>query len=156
MTLLEAEEETEKDFQKFSPSDYLKEYYSEIENEDRHHLRCLAKAYANETKDLTLLEFGGGPTLYQLVSAAPNVKEIHFSDYLEENLTEVKKWVHRSSDAFNWNNVISTALEAEEITATPDAINVREEMLRKKITKFFRCDAFRKFPLSGDDDVVVQ
>jgi hypothetical protein len=147
-------EKTEKDFKKFSPNVYLKEYYSEVQEEDRHHLRCLAKAFSHVTDDLTLLEFGGGPTLYQLMSAAEKVKEIHFSDYLKSNREEVRKWKHRESDAFNWNNITATALQAEGITPTTDAINTREEILRKKITKFLFCDARQKYPLGGN--AVVQ
>ncbi|CAF4195835.1 unnamed protein product, partial [Rotaria sordida] len=63
--LLDRSDTNEKD-----PCVYLEEYYSEIQNEDKHHLYCLAKAYANVTDGSTLLEFGGGPTLYQLMSAA--------------------------------------------------------------------------------------
>jgi hypothetical protein len=101
-----------------------------------------------------LLEFGGGPTLYQLMAAAAKVKEIHFSDYLESNLTEVKKWKNRESNAFNWNKVTATALLAEGITPTTDVINAREEIFREKITKFSFCNAFRKNPLGSD--AVVQ
>jgi hypothetical protein len=147
-------EKTEKDFRKFSPNVYLKENYSKIQEEDRHHLRCLAKAYTDVTGDLTLLEFGGGPTLYQLISAAPKVKEIHFSDYLESNLEEVRKWAYREGNAYNWNDFTATALLAEGIAATPDAINAREEILREKITKFLSCNALQKYPLGGD--AVVQ
>ncbi|CAF2070308.1 unnamed protein product [Rotaria magnacalcarata] len=147
----------EKDFQKFSARTYLEEYYSEIQNEDKHHLRCLAKVYGDVKDGSTLLEFGGGPTLYQLMSAAPKVKEIHFSDYLEVNLAEVRNWVNRCSSAFNWNKITETALEAEGITATPEAINAREELLRGKITKFLHCDAHRKYPLGiNDNDDAVQ
>ena len=154
MDSLNNSEQTEKDFERFSPNVYLTEYYSAIQTEDEHHLRCLAKAYAGVTGDLTLLEFGGGPTLYQLISAATKVKEIHFSDYLLSNLTEVKKWVNHDSNAFNWNNVTATALLAEGITATPEAIYAREKILREKITKFLFCNAFEKYPLGGD--TVVQ
>ncbi|CAF1474870.1 unnamed protein product [Rotaria magnacalcarata] len=147
----------EKDFQKFSARTYLEEYYSEIQNEDKHHLRCLAKVYGDVKDGSTLLEFGGGPTLYQLMSAAPKVKEIHFSDYLEVNLAEVRNWVNRCSSAFNWNKITETALEAEGIMATPEAINAREELLRGKITKFLHCDAHRKYPLGiNDNDDAVQ
>ncbi|CAF0844678.1 unnamed protein product [Adineta steineri] len=154
MDSLNKSEQIEKDFRYFSPSVYLADYYSEIQTEHQHHLRCLAKAYADITGDLTLLEFSGGPTLYQLMSAAAKVKEIHFSDYLASNLTEVKKWVDRDSNVFNWNNFTAEALLAEGITPTPDAINKREEILRKKIAKFLSCDAFKKYPLGGD--TVVQ
>ncbi|CAF4221398.1 unnamed protein product [Rotaria sordida] len=146
----------ERDFGNFGPRVYLEEYYSEIQNEDKHHLYCLAKAYANVTDGSTLLEFGGGPTLYQLMSAAAKVKEIHFADYLEVNLVEVRKWVSRSGDAFNWNNITAIALQAEGIMPTSDAINEREAMLREKIKKFLRCDAFQKYPLGTNNDSAVQ
>ena len=72
-------EQTEKDFHKFSPANYLRENYSNVEQEDVHHLNCLADAFGKVNGyGLKLLEFGGGPTLYQLMSAAPKVSLLTF------------------------------------------------------------------------------
>ena len=44
-------------------------------------------------KPLLLLEFGGGPALYTLISAAKHVDKIVFAEYAESNRREVEMWV---------------------------------------------------------------
>ena len=44
-------------------------------------------------KPLWLLEFGGGPSLYTLISAAKHVDKIVFAEYAESNRREVEMWV---------------------------------------------------------------
>ena len=41
---------------------------------------------------LTLLEFGGGPAIFSLISAAKYVDSITFSEYAETNRKEVELW----------------------------------------------------------------
>ena len=49
-----------------------------------------------------LLEFGGGPTIYTLISAALHVKDITFAEYVDASRDEVRKWIERDPDAHNW------------------------------------------------------
>lgn len=49
-----------------------------------------------------VLEFGGGPCIFPLISAAPHVKEIVFSEYLEPCLKEVQLWKEKSPEAHSW------------------------------------------------------
>ena len=42
--------------------------------------------------NLTLLEFGGGPAIFSLISAAKHVQSITFSDYAKSNRDEVELW----------------------------------------------------------------
>lgn len=50
-----------------------------------------------------LLEYAGGPVVYYLGSAAPHVKEVVFSDYLEANREAVKQWKENHPSAFDWS-----------------------------------------------------
>ena len=45
------------------------------------------------SKPLLLLEFGGGPAIYGLISAAEHVDKIVFAEYAESNRREVETWV---------------------------------------------------------------
>ena len=53
------------------------------------------KKYISTTDDdnsKSLLELGGGPSLFTLISAAKHVGSITFSDYAESNRKEVLRW----------------------------------------------------------------
>src|SRR3990167_5607273 len=135
-------------FKTFSPRDYLNEYYTHIGSENLSLLKFFVKVYKKTPKNALLLEFGGGPTIYALISATNIVKEIHFADFLKKNLNEVKLWKYASSEAFNWSEFISTALKIEgSINIDKKKIKLREKLLRKKLTKFLLCDAFKNAPL---------
>src|SRR6476661_6211072 len=65
-------------FEPFNPRAYLNEYYR--------HLDEANPRMFTELDTARVLEFGGGPTIYQLISAAKYPASIDFSDYLDANL----------------------------------------------------------------------
>ena len=49
--------------------------------------------YVNGSEDSkSLLEFGGGPALFSLISAAKHVESITFSEYAETNREKIRQW----------------------------------------------------------------
>lgn len=148
-----------RDWAEFDPNAYLDEYYGDIGSENLELLRFLAEAYQDVTPGSVMLDFGGGPTIYPLISAVHQVAEIHFSDYLEANLGEVRKWIAGDPRAFDWNAFIAQALEIE-VGRTPsaDEIETRAREIRKRVTRLMRCDASRQPPIEGEHrpyDVVL-
>lgn len=148
-----------KDWQEFDPKAYLREYYSDLETENSALVRFFVDIYKTIPNASSLLDFGGGPTIYPLIGAATRVKEIHFCDYLETNLAEVLLWLEGKKVAFNWQSFVSATLTLEkDRPCTPNDITEREEQLRKRITRLSRCDARLNPPLPGPVrkyDVVV-
>lgn len=140
----------EKDFSNFTPKPYLDEYYTRIDYENRKLLEFFAEAYRNLPADAHMLEFGGGPTIYQLITAAANVKEIVFSDYSGANLREVKKWCNEENGAFQWDSFIEESLKLEHKDSGPVAMEKRKALLRSKITQFIQGDAFKENPLGKE------
>ena len=135
-------------FKTFNPRDYLREYYSRIGNENYSLLKFFYDAYKHIPRNSTILEFGGGPTIYSIIGATTKAKEIHFSDFLEKNLAEVKLWHKKSRDAFDWSLFFKSALQIEGLKKVEQKdIRNKENLLRKKLTKFFICDAFQTMPL---------
>lgn len=135
-------------FDTFNPREYLDEYYTHIGLENESLLKFFAEVFKNMKSNIKILEFGGGPTVYQLISGANKAEFIHFADYLEENLKEIKLWKQNSSTAFNWSEFVKRALELEgKKDVKKNDIDKREKLLRSKITKFLYCDAFRAKPL---------
>lgn len=60
-------------------------------------LECWHLFYEEHGKDLDpskahLLEFGGGPTIWSLISATPNFCDITFADFAQSNRAEVEMW----------------------------------------------------------------
>ena len=65
-------------------------------------------------------------------------KSIDFTDYSQNNLDEVGKWIVGSPDAFNWDQYIRTALELEDTDNTDAAVVRRKATIRRKITSLAR------------------
>jgi hypothetical protein len=138
------------DWAQFDPRAYLHEYYGDVGAENLALLRFLIEAYQDLPPGGVLLDFGGGPTIYPLISAASRVAEIHFSDYLEANLEEVRRWLAADPQAFDWTAFVREALELEFGCACSDSdVAERESEIRKRVTKLMRCDASRMPPIDG-------
>jgi len=105
---------------------------------------CISAVF--DAKEVEVLELGGGPTLYQLMNVVDEVKEIHFTDYVEGNLDEVRAWKNKDSSAFSWKKFSRAALMIKkDITNITDAeIESLEEELRNKITEIKHCDIFKE------------
>ncbi len=130
------------DWSQFDPSAYLDDYYGDIGPENLALLRFLADTYRNIPKGGVLLDFGGGPTIYPLISAVTRVDEIHFSDYLDTNLEEVRRWIAAEPTAFDWDAFIRKALELETAAPCTDAeVARRASEIRERVTRLIRCDA---------------
>lgn len=137
----------QKDFNKFNPYDYLKEYYTKIGDENSALLRFFHKKYKKIKPKKSLLEFGGGPTIYQLISASSKVKEIVFSEYVKSNREEVKKWVNNAPDSFNWNDYFKFVLRLENKEINEKNLQNIKQRLRNKFKEIIKCDAYKQNPL---------
>lgn len=137
-----------KNFDDFSPQDYLNEYFTRFDNEIVNLYEFFIKARKIIGHQKIMIELGGGPTIYQLLHLAPLVDEIHFSDYVDANIQEVKKWHENKTDAFDWTSFTKLALEMEKgKQVSKKQVLERENILRSKITKYIHCDALKKRPL---------
>jgi hypothetical protein len=147
------------DWSQFNPRAYLTDYYSDLGAENLALLRFFAESYRALPSGGLLLDFGGGPTIYPLISAATRVAEIHFSDYLETNLREVRRWLSGDATAFDWDPFIRKALEFETGAACSDRdVAQRARRIRACVTRITRCDASRTPPLDapqGSYDIVL-
>jgi len=80
----------EYDKNNFAPRKYLQEYYTKLSPENKKILQWYHQTYLGLDNCKSLLELGGGPTIYQFISAAPKLESITFTDYLPGNLDLVK------------------------------------------------------------------
>ena len=89
---------------------------------------------------LKVLELGGGPTIYQVISLVKYPVSIDFSDFLDLNLEEIKKWLKNKQGSFNWNEFIKFTLHLEGSKSTFSSIKARADMIRRKINLIMHCD----------------
>ncbi|MBE9200611.1 MULTISPECIES: guanitoxin biosynthesis pre-guanitoxin forming N-methyltransferase GntF [unclassified Nodularia (in: cyanobacteria)] len=143
----------ENDFQSFEAIPYLNEYFNNyssdkyggigIENEK--FLQFFAEvAHEHNLNNSLLLDFGCGPTIYSIISLGQSCREIHMSDYLQQNLEQVKLWQQGSPEAFDWNSYLRRALQIEtalnqnqpidSYVVTDEKVQQRATLLQEKIT----------------------
>jgi hypothetical protein len=142
----------------FIPADYLREYFDTIDDEDAFGARFVVRTLRDLPANLKILEFGGGPVLSTAIALASRASEVHFSDFLPDNLADVRRWLNDEPGVFDWGGHIRFMLETEGHTATPEAIAEREALTRQKITQVFHCDARLEHPLGENTqsyDLVV-
>lgn len=134
--------------ERFEPLPYLEEYYGHLGSENRALLQFFADAYHDLPVVDALLEFGGGPTVYQLISAVAHAREIHFADLLPCNLEFNDKWIHRPEAEFDWTRFFSMALSFETNQALASAdVERRVLALKAAITRLLQCDALTTPPI---------
>jgi len=78
------------------------------------------------------LEFGAGPYLHTLISAAPYVGEIYHSDYLPACREEVTMWMRKNPNAYNWDPYFKYVVNMLEGQEGENAVVKRQELLRSK------------------------
>lgn len=130
----------EKDMETFSAKDYLNEYYTTLSSENIYLMDWYSDLYANmEIPERTkLLEVGGGPTIYQLASAADKIKNITFTDYLKENLDEIREWTNSNSEF--WDKFIQYALQKEGKVVSDETVQERKEEIIRALKKIEQLD----------------
>jgi len=121
---------TTEDFDAFSPTAYLSQYHSNWDREDRFLMQFLHHTYKCLPPQKNLLEIGGGPTIYQLISARNKVEAITFTEFLKANRTEVRKWKYKDKAAFNWDCYFECVRDLEE---TSEDIESMKSILRAKL-----------------------
>ena len=135
------------DFNKFNPRRYLSEQYETVVREEEFILRFLHDAYQTlGRRRLRVIEVGGGPTIYQLISASKYAKEIVFTDFLQKNLDEVQAWKQKKLTAFDWRAHVRyvAALEGESVKKI-------EQRLRAALRRFLLLDIFHKEQTLGSE-----
>lgn len=140
----------------FSAEDYLQRYF--IDNVTPKNTAVMdfhAKLY-EQIQPSSLLEFGGGPTIYTLLNAAAVVEKIHFADYSLPCLQAIQDWMEGRPNAFDWSPYTAYALQIEQkeegYKATQAEMEARHDLLRQRIYQISRCDIWEADILLGQSD----
>ena len=106
-------------------------------------------------KDLRVLVFGGGPVVYDLISAACYSDEIIFAEYTAKNRQEVEKWLQNSADSHDWTPFFQFVVKNLEGKKN-DEVAIRESELRKKISHVLPCDIGWEDPVKWPSNLSAQ
>ncbi|XP_062518691.1 nicotinamide N-methyltransferase-like [Corticium candelabrum] len=148
--------------EQFDPDAYLSTYFSFCEQNEPTdvHIRStrewqLAKFHrfystlqldAAVDKRLHILEFGGGPGLYSLVSAAPYAEEIVFSEFVARNREVVDAW-KKKGPVSAYRPIIRYVVQSVEGRADEE-VDHREQELRDKIVSVVPSDISQDPPVA--------
>jgi hypothetical protein len=118
----------------FIPTEYLDTYYPKnigVENEE------LLDFYATISPHLPKgvhLEVGGGPTIYQLISAGARADKIIFTDFSSKNLEVIRRW-KTTRQIRPWSSYFHYALQ-KELGHPPSSkdISKRNSEIKRKLS----------------------
>ena len=115
-------------------------------------LKCLHNFYEQfhktwDNSTATLLEFGAGPYIHTMISAAPYVSKIYHTDYLEECRREALLWKNKDPKAYDWSPYFQFTVNRLEGQSGMDAVTKRQELVRSKFKDSLFIDMKSSDPL---------
>lgn len=125
--------------------DYLAEYYGSVGETHCFALKSLHRFYNTYQPPVggaKVLDFGGGPALFHLISAAPKCKEVVFAEFADDCREHVNLWLKKDPSAFDWRPFFSYIVCTLE-GGTEKDMEEREEVLRSILKAVIPCDIFK-------------
>lgn len=140
------------DYSEWQARDYYDTYYSQVILPDEQAVLAyqINVLKASKRRYARALEYGCGPTLHRAIAASGYAKRIDMSDWLADNLVEVRHWVTADSRNDDWRRFTQYVLELEGNTpANHAAAQWREDRTRRAIRGLFVSDARWADPLGA-------
>ncbi|MBE9168285.1 hypothetical protein IQ238_12430 [Pleurocapsales cyanobacterium LEGE 06147] len=138
----------------WNPKEYLSHYYSTayVADDDAAIYEHLISFLKQENRTFAkIIDFGCGPTPHHIFPLIPYLEELHFADYVPENLQEISNWLEGNSSAHNWDMWIEYILKKEGFdSVTSKDIEHRKKLVREKSTAFKLGDLRKSHPLNDD------
>ncbi|XP_075047812.1 nicotinamide N-methyltransferase-like [Mixophyes fleayi] len=134
----------------FDGKKYLDMYYStnpktqEFDEDIMLVLRFLVNVFSSDrVKGKSLIDIGAGPTIHHIIPACENFEEIYLTDYFQDNLLQIEKWLKESNDAFDWSPFLRYVCDLQNNRSTPEG---KADMIRRKVS-LMKCDVSQTNPL---------
>ena len=117
-----------------------------------------SKAGSSNFSELKVLDYGCGPVIANVISAASLASEIVLAEYTEEGRTALRRWLNRDPSSFNWSPHFKYVVQTLEGKSFEDAAE-REERVRRVVKAVVRCDVTQDPPIQkgyeGPYDIVI-
>ena len=118
----------------------------------------LKKSFSSSTSELKVLDFGCGPVIANVISAARVATEVVLAEYTEEGRSAVQMWLKKDPNAFDWSPYFKYVVQTLE-GGTAEAAEEREKRLRSIMKGVVHCDITQATPIEidyqGPYDVVI-
>ena len=100
-------------------------------------LQCYHEFFATSElatrRNISFLDYGIGPNLSALISAAPHASEMILCDYAESNLAYLRQWMNKVPMGYSWAPQFEYVVNYLERKETKDAVKEREELIRTTV-----------------------
>nr|XP_014696404.2 LOW QUALITY PROTEIN: indolethylamine N-methyltransferase-like [Equus asinus] len=93
-----------------------------------------------------LINIGPGPTIYLLLSACEAFQEVMATDYTEQNLQELEKWLRKEPGADDWSPAMQYVCELEG-NRSPKQVAEKEAWLGRTVTRWLKGTVTQPDPL---------
>ena len=145
----------ERDYEaKFDAKKYLEVYYTSLTGSDesadfqlQQYHRFFEKYGCKWDKNSAkLLEFGAGPVIANVISAAPHVQEIVLASHTESERKELTLWKNGIEGAHDWSPFFKYVVGKLEFKPGEEAWMERATLLRGRLT-ITSCDIQQEHPI---------
>jgi hypothetical protein len=135
----------------WQPAEYLREYYRDVEADERFLLEFLVEVAREIPPVSVALDFGCGPTVHRLFPLVPRVDEFHLAEYLPLNRGAVAGWVAADTEAHDWSPFARETLLLEgDLDPSDTRVVLREQATRERIREIVAADAGEIDPLGRE------
>ena len=136
-------------FDRWVAKDYLAEYFSGLNEDERQVIRYFCHEM-RAAESGPVLFFGCGPGLNHVFLSAPYQTELVMADYLRANLDELDAWLKGKPDAYDWTEFVQYTLRCESgVEPDQEAIDKRMATIRGAKARLMRADASLSDPMGA-------
>ena len=152
---------------KFSTLQYLESHYTGPQQQKYHNfaVKQLHSFFSNlkgssksDPSIYKVLDFGCGPVVANIISAAGVVEEVVLAEYTEGNRKAIQDWLNNDPSAWNWKPFFDYVVVSLEGKSADEAVE-REKRLRSIVKGVIPCDVTKDPPIAlgyeGPYDIVM-
>ena len=127
----------------FDSDGYLKARFCDLSNRERvlFPLEKFHEEFSILPGSLKILDYGSGPVIMTVISAAKNASEIILSEHNPANRAALRSWLEQKPDAFNWTPIFDHVVQSLEGKSVEEA-RAREALVRERVTNVISCDIY--------------
>lgn len=146
----------------FNVVEYLNFYEAtsiqEIRKFMRHKLQCFHESFSTIQDGVRVLDYGAGPHISSVISAAGKASEIVLAEFLDQNRAQLNFWLQSDENSFDWSTYFTYVVE--ELEGRDKAVvKEREYKVRQLVKAVVHCDITQDPPIElgydGYYDVVI-
>ena len=144
---------------KYSPGNIQKMHDFSVRNLHEHFAVASAgRGPDHAGAEFRVLDYGCGPVIANIISAARVASEIVLAEYTEQGRTAVRSWLDSNPNSFNWSPFHKYVVQTLE-GGSAEAAEEREKRLRSIVKAVVECDVTQDPPIKdgyqGPYDAVI-